>query len=72
MPYFKDKTGALHFLDDASFAHLLPEGSVEITDVEAEAIRIASMPEPVSEHVVDPVDKLRQFLAANPDVTAIL
>ena len=39
MPYFKDKTGALHFLDDASFAHLLPEGCVEITDVEAAALQ---------------------------------
>jgi len=28
-----------------------------------------SLPEPVQ---VDPVEKLRQFLAANPDVTAIL
>lgn len=27
------------------------------------------IPEPVQ---IDPVDKLRQFLAANPDVTAIL
>lgn len=35
MPYFKDQTGALHFLGDASFAHLLPEGSVEITDADA-------------------------------------
>lgn len=35
MPYFKDKVGKLHFLDDASFAYLLPEGSVEITDEEA-------------------------------------
>ena len=35
MPYFKDTDGRLHFLDDASFIHLLPEGSVEITDAEA-------------------------------------
>lgn len=39
MPFFKDKTGAIHFLDDASFAHLLPEGSVEITDAEAAALQ---------------------------------
>lgn len=39
MPYFKDKTGGLHFLDNASFAHLLPSDSVEITDEEAEALR---------------------------------
>lgn len=35
MPYFKDKTGGLHFLDDAAFAHLLPDSCVEITDEEA-------------------------------------
>ena len=38
MPYFKDKTGKRHFLDDAAFAHLLPAGSVQITDEEAAAI----------------------------------
>jgi hypothetical protein len=29
----------LHFLDDDAYAHLLPEGSVQITDAEAEALR---------------------------------
>lgn len=35
MPYFKDKAGAIHFLQDAGFAHLLPSGSKAITDAEA-------------------------------------
>lgn len=39
MPYFKDKTSALHFLDDESFAHLLPEGCIQISDVEAENLQ---------------------------------
>lgn len=39
MPFFKDKTGALHFLEDASFAHLLPEGSLPISDEEAAAMQ---------------------------------
>ena len=39
MPYFKDKSGGLHFLDDAAFAYLLPEDSVEITDAEAAQIQ---------------------------------
>lgn len=39
MPYFKDQTGGLHFLDDAAFAYLLPEGCVEITDTEAAALQ---------------------------------
>ncbi len=39
MSYFKDTNNNLHFLDDVSFIHLLPEGSVEITDEEAEELR---------------------------------
>jgi len=39
MPFFKDKTGALHFLDDVRFAHLLPEGSSEVTDAEAASLQ---------------------------------
>ena len=35
MPYFKDKTNGIHFLDDGAFAHLLPDGGIEITDAEA-------------------------------------
>jgi hypothetical protein len=37
--YYKAPDDSLHFLDDDSFAHLLPEGSVQITDEEAEALR---------------------------------
>lgn len=39
MLYFKDKTNGVHCLDDAAFAHLLPEGCVEITDEEAAALQ---------------------------------
>ena len=38
MPYFKDATSKLHFLEDESFAYLLPVGSVKITDKEAQKI----------------------------------
>ena len=71
MPFYKAPDNSLHFIDP-QYAYILPPGCVEITDEEAEAIRIASMPEPVSEPVVDPVEKLRAFLATNPDVAAIL
>ena len=37
--HFKDTNNNLHFLDDASFTHLLPSDCVKITDKEAEAIR---------------------------------
>ena len=38
MPFYKDLNNKLHFLDDASFAHYLPEGCVEITDEEADVL----------------------------------
>ena len=38
MPYFKDTENKLHFLDDVNFEYLLPAGSVEITESEANAI----------------------------------
>lgn len=40
--HYKAPDNSLHFLGDDSFVHLLPEGSIAITDVEAEAIRIAA------------------------------
>ena len=39
MPHYKDLNNGLHFIDDASFAHYLPAGCVEITDAEADALR---------------------------------
>ena len=48
MPNYKDINNYLHFLDDASFAYLLPTGCVAITAEEAESIRISQLP------VIDP------------------
>jgi hypothetical protein len=39
MPHYKDPNNSVHFLDDNAYAHLLPAGSVEITDAEAEALK---------------------------------
>ena len=50
MPYYKDKTSALHFLEDASFEHLLPEGCVEIAQAEADAL--SAPPPPTPEQVI--------------------
>jgi hypothetical protein len=36
---YKAPDNSLHFIDDDAYAHLLPEGSVQITDEEAEALR---------------------------------
>jgi hypothetical protein len=32
MPYFKDKSGSLHYLDDANSVSLLPLGSIRVSD----------------------------------------
>ena len=39
MSYFKDTQNKLHFLDDDSFTHLLPLGSIAITVEEADELR---------------------------------
>ena len=73
MPHYKAPDNSLHFLDDSGFEYLLPEGCVQITDEEAEAIRIANTPPaPPAPPEVNPVDKLKAFLAANPDVAALM
>ena len=41
---YKAPNNSLHFLDDNAFAHLLPAGSVQITDEEAAVIRAANAP----------------------------
>lgn len=40
MPYFKDTKNKVHFLEDSGFSHLLPSGSVEISDEEAVTLQI--------------------------------
>lgn len=39
MPYFKDESNMLHFLESEDDTHLLPEGCILITDAEAAAIQ---------------------------------
>lgn len=70
MPHYKAPDNSVHFIDSVVFEHILPVGSVQITDEEADALRPA--PEVVEPVAVDPVEKLRAFLTANPDVQAIL
>ena len=50
--YYKTPGNSIHFIEPA-FAHLLPVGSVQITDEEAEDLRIAALP------IVDPKDAIR-------------
>lgn len=44
MPHYKDTENKLHFIDDASFAHYLPEGCIEITDEDADTLRPVHVP----------------------------
>ena len=39
--HYKSPNNSVHFLDDDSFAHLLPAGSMSISDTEAATIRVA-------------------------------
>ena len=43
---YKDLENNLHFLDSAEFEHLLPVGCVQITDEEAETIRLSKVVPP--------------------------
>jgi hypothetical protein len=40
--HYKAPDNSIHYLDDDSFAHLLPTGSVQITNEEAATIRAAT------------------------------
>jgi hypothetical protein len=37
--YYKAPDNSIHFLDDDAFVHILPAGSIQITNEEAEALR---------------------------------
>jgi len=39
MPHYKSPDNSLHFLDSVEYESMLPAGSVQITDAEAEALR---------------------------------
>ena len=51
MKKFKDKNNQLHVIDEA-FTHLLPADCVQITDEEAEVIRLSQAP--IQEDIVSP------------------
>ena len=44
MQNYKDTSNKSHVLESADFAHLLPAGCLPITEAEAEAIKLASIP----------------------------
>jgi len=44
MPYYKDSNNQVHWLDSNAYQHMLPLGSVQITEAEAATIRDANAP----------------------------
>ena len=54
---YKAPDNSLHFIDP-EFEHLLPAGSVQITDEEAEALRLAAIPAPVPPTVAQQLAQL--------------
>jgi hypothetical protein len=44
MPHYKAPDNSVHFLDSADYEYLLPAGSVQITDEEAETLRPKTEP----------------------------
>lgn len=49
MPYYKDDQGKVYFLDSAEHAAVLPQGCVEISEAEADAIRSYVQPVPLQD-----------------------
>lgn len=74
MPHYKAPNNSLHFIDDESFAHLLPSGCVKITDDEAVALApspSATIPQSVSRfqaraalHLAGLLDDVETMIAA--------
>ena len=50
--HYKAPDNSVHFLDDDSFAHLLSEDCVQISDEEAEAIRLSQIVPPTHNELI--------------------
>ena len=68
---YKAPDNSLHFLDDDSFAHLLPAGSVPITEQEAEALRPVPQPPTVAQQL-DALDAANALTQRNLRETVML
>lgn len=52
MPNYKDYNNQLHFIESGEYINLLPAGCIEITDAEADAIRLAAIPVPTQAEIL--------------------
>ena len=62
MSYYKDIENQLHFLDDDTHTHILPDGCVQVADVEADAIRDAN--KAAAEAAIPAVEKAKNNIVA--------
>lgn len=65
MPFFKDLENKVHFLESVEFIGLLPSGSVEITNEEAE--ELTALPPASTDNLIEEV---RQALQEAIDIKA--
>lgn len=72
MPHYKAPDNSLHFLDDDSFAHILPAGCVQITKEEAEAIIEANKPVPTVKEKLELLDAENALTQRNLRETILL
>jgi hypothetical protein len=52
--FYKDTNNQLHWLDNSEFEYLLPVGSIQITDAEADVISEANKPVPAPVNRISP------------------
>lgn len=68
MHYYKDTENQVHYLDDASYSHLLPSGSVEITAEAATALQQPTAADMAAARIADIDARLAEIdqLSARP------
>ena len=71
MPNYKTPENKVHFLDSAVYEHLLPAGSVQITDEEAEALKPVP-PEPTTQDLLAKLDAENALTQRNLRETVML
>lgn len=65
--YYKDPQNKIHSIDSTEHEHFLPTGSVPITDLEADAIRLAAIPVPPVKTVLElDIEKYKRRADAKP------
>lgn len=62
MSYFKSPDNSVHWLDSAEYKFLLPAGSVEITEEEAEALKPVPAPPTYAEQRAAEYPPMADFL----------